>query len=276
MEFSFCDACLQGKLHRCSFPSSGAKRASEPLGLVHSDVCGKINTKSCGGAEYFLTFTDDKTRYVWVYLLKQKSELFGRFLEWKAIAEKLSGHRLRTLRTDNGGEFTSTEFENYLKSEGVKHELTVPKTPEQNGVAERLSRTLVEAVRAMLVQSKLPPTFWVEALSTPVYLHNRSPTKSVANMTPFEAWTGVKPDVKHLKSFGCIVYAHISKDERKKLDPKAKKCVLLGYGTETKGYRLYYPQSSRVIYIFAMLNSMKVNLALRRSCRTVSFKQINL
>ena len=243
---------------------------------MHSDVCGKINTKSCGGAEYFLTFTDDKTRYVWVYLLKQKSEVFGRFLEWKAIAEKLSGHRLRTLRTDNGGEFTSTEFENYLKSEGVKHELTVPKTPEQNGVAERLSRTLVEAVRAILVQSKLPPTFWVEALSTPVYLHNRSPTKSVANMTPFEASTGVKPDVKHLKSFGCIVYAHIPKDERKKLDPKAKKCVLLCYGTETKGYRLYYPQSSRVVYIFAMLNSMKVNLALRRSCRTVSFKQINL
>ncbi len=101
----------------------------------------------------------------------------------------------------------------------------------------------------MLVRSKLPPTFWVEALSTPMYLHNRSPTKSVANMTPFEAWTGVKPDVKHLKSFGCIVHAHIPKDERKKLDSKAKKCVLLGYGTETKGYRLYDPRSSRVIYI---------------------------
>ncbi len=247
-DLEFCDACVQGKLHRCSFPNSGAKRASEPLGLVHSDVCGKINTKSCGGAEYFLTFTDDKTRYVWVYPLKQKSEVFSRFLEWKAVAEKSSGHELKTLRTDNGGEFTSTEFENYLKSDGVKHELTVPKTPEQNGVAERLNRTLVEAVRAMLVQSKLPPTFWVEALSTAVYLHNRSPTKSVANMTPFEAWTGVKPDVKHLRSFGCIVYAHIPKDERKKLDPKAKKCVLLGYGTETKGYRLYDPQSSRVIY----------------------------
>ena len=198
----FCHACLQGKLQRCSFPSSGAKRASEPIGLVHSDVCAKINTKSCGGAEYFLTFTDDKTRYVWVYLLKKKSEVFGRFLEWKAIAEKLSGHRLRTLRTNNSGEFTSTEFENYLKSERVKHELTVTKTPEQNGVAERLNRTLVEAVRAMFVQSKLPPTFWVEALSTPVYFPSRSPTKRVANMTPFEAWTGVKPDVKHLKSFG--------------------------------------------------------------------------
>ena len=102
----------------------------------------------------------------------------------------------------------------------------------------------------MLIQSKLPQKFWVEALSTAVYLHNRSPTKGVANMTPFEAWTGVKPDVKHLRSFGCTVYAHIPKDERKKLDSKAKKCVLLGYGTETKGYRLYDPQNSRVIYIW--------------------------
>ena len=135
-DLEFCETCTQGKLHRCSFPTRGATRASEPLGLVHSDLCGKINTKSCGGAEYFLTFTDDKTRYVWVYPLKQKGDVFNQFLEWKAAAEKSSGRKLKTLRTDNGGEFTSTQFENYLKTEGVKHELTVPKTPEQNGVGE--------------------------------------------------------------------------------------------------------------------------------------------
>ena len=142
---------IQGKLHRCSFPNSGAKRPSEPLGLVHSDVCGKINTKSCTGAEYFLTFTYDKTRYAWVYPLKQKSEV------------DISGHKLKTLRTDNGGEFNSNEFENYLKSEGVKYESSVQKTQEQNGVAERLNRTLIEAVRGMLIQSILPQKFWVEA-----------------------------------------------------------------------------------------------------------------
>ena len=100
----------------------------------------------------------------------------------------------------------------------------------------------------MLIQAKLPQRFWVEALSTAVYLHNRSPTKGVTDMTPFEAWTGVKRNVSHLRSFGCTVYAHIPKDERRKLDPKSKKCILLGYGTETKGYRLYDPQSSRVMY----------------------------
>ena len=130
----------------------------------------------------------------------------------------------------------------------MKHELTVPKTPEQNGVAERQNRTLVESVRAMLTQAKLPKKFWVEALNTAVYLRNRSPTKAVNHATPFEAWIGNKPDVSHLHSFGCTAYAHIPKDERKKLDSKTRKCIFLGYGTETKGYRLYDCERKGVFY----------------------------
>ena len=247
-ELDFCESCVYGKLHKCPFPNSGAKRADEPLGLFHGDLCGKITPKSAGGAEYFLTFTDDKTWYVLVYALKQKSEVFSKFCEWRALVEKSSGHKLKTLRTDNGGEFMSNKFQDYLKAEGVKHELTVPKTPEQNGVAERQNRTLVESVRAMLTQAKLPKKFWVEALNTAVYLRNRSPTKAVNHATPFEAWTGNKPDVSHLHSFGCTAYAHIPKDERKKLDSKTRKCIFLGYGTETKGYRLYDCERKGVFY----------------------------
>ncbi|KAK3725314.1 hypothetical protein QZH41_002591 [Actinostola sp. cb2023] len=244
----FCEACVQGKLHRCSFPTSGAKRATEPLGLAHSDLCGKITPKSAGGAEYFMTLTDDKTRYVWVYALKKKDEAFKKFQDWKALVEKSSGYTLKILRSDNGGEYVSTDFDIFLKSEGVVHQTTVPKTPQQNGVAERLNRTLVESVRSMLVQAKLPQKFWVEALNTAVYLHNRSPTRSLEGLTPYEAWTGSKPDVSNLKCFGCTAYAHIPKDERKKLDPKARKCVFLGYGTDTKAYRLFDVERQRVIY----------------------------
>ena len=195
-----------------------------------------------------MTFTDDKTWYVWVCALKQKSEVFSQFCEWKALAEKSSGHKLKTLRTDNGGEFMSSEFQNFIKIEGARHELTVPKTPQQNKVAERLNRTLVESARTMLIQAKLPQKFWVEALNTTVYLHNRSPTSAVDSATPSEAWTGVKPDVKHLRSFGCTAYAHIPKDERKKFGSNARKCVFLGYETETKGYRLYDCERQRVIF----------------------------
>ena len=135
-----------------------------------------------------------------------------------------------------------------MKKEGVQHELTVPKTPEQNGVAERMNRTLVETTWSMLADSKLPQKFWAEALSTAVYLRNRSPTKSVEAMTPSEAWTGEKPNVHHLRIFGCAAYAHVAKDKQRKLDPKARKCIFLGYGNETKGYRLYNPRRERVFY----------------------------
>ena len=100
------------------------------LGLVYSDVCGKMSTQSLSGSEYYLTFIDDKTHYTWVYILKRKDQVFEQFLEWKAMAEKSTGQELKVFRTDNGGEFTWTEFEGYLRKEGIKHELTVPKNPE--------------------------------------------------------------------------------------------------------------------------------------------------
>ena len=150
--------------------------------------------------------------------------------------------------TDNGGEYTSARFEELLKCEGIRHERTIPRTPEQNGVAERMNRTLVEMVRSMLSDAKLPQRFWAEALSTAVYLSNRSPTKAVQGMTPFEAWTKEKPAVGHLRVFGSDAYAHVLKEERRKLDSKAKKCILVGYGEETKGYRLYDPTRAKIIF----------------------------
>ena len=183
-----------------------------------------------------------------MYVLKRKDQVFEQFLEWKALVEKSTGRKLKVLRTDNGGEYTSAEFQGYLKTEGVHHEFTVPKTPEQNGVAERMNRTLVETVRSMLADAKLPQDFWAEGLSTTVYLRNRSPTKVVKGMTPFESWMGEKPTVKHLRVFECTAYAHVPKDERQKLDSKSRKCVFLGYGSETKGYHLYDPKRKRVFF----------------------------
>ena len=161
------------------------------------------------------------------------------------MVEKSTGQKLQCLRTDNGEEYTSAVIDEYLKTEGVQHELIVPKTPKQNGIAKHINRTLVEAVRSMRSDAKLPHRFWGEALPTAVYLLNRSPTTAVE---PYEAWTGEKSQVDHLRAFGCRAYAQIPKDERKKLNSKSRKCVLLGYGTETKGYRLYDPQRQKVFY----------------------------
>lgn len=246
-QIPFCESCVEGKLHKIPFPSQGRTRAAIPLGLVHSDVCGPMSTQSLSGARYFVIFAD-KTHYVWVYFLKCKSEVFNKFLEWKSLVERLSNYKLKILRTDNGGEYTSREFSSFLKAEGIRHELTISKHPEQNGVSERLNRTLVESVRSMLVDAQLPHKFWAEALSTAVFLRNLSFTSTVPGMTPSQAWSGKKPSVNNLKVFGCAAYSHIPKDERGKLTPKARKCIFLGYGDAIKGYRLFDPIKGRVIH----------------------------
>ncbi|MCP4491938.1 MAG: DDE-type integrase/transposase/recombinase [Gammaproteobacteria bacterium] len=245
-DLSFCEDCADGKLHRLPFQTSEA-RTSEILELVHSDVCGSIDPLSLGGAKYFVTFIDDFSRFTMVYFIQRKSEVFEKFKEYKNLMEKQTGQVIKALRSDNGGEYTSQAFKEFLKNEGIQHQLTIPKTPEQNGVAERMNRTVVEMVRAMLAHSKLPKKFWAEALNTAVYLKNRSPATAVTKMTPFQAFYGHKPSVRHLRIFGCNAYAHIPKDERKKLDPKSRKCRFLGYSTSSKGYRLYDFERKRVI-----------------------------
>ena len=247
-DIKFCEPCVDGKHHRSSFPKSGSRRATKLLEIVHSDVCGRLEAKSLSGAEYFVTFIGDKSRYVWIYILKNKSEVFKKFLGWKSMVEKSSGEKIKTLRSDNGGEYTSKEFEDYLKKNGIRHERTVPKTPEQNGVAKRMNRILVETVRAMLSDSKLPKKFWAEALSTASYVRNRSPTTAVKAMTPYEVWKGYKPNVNHFRIFGCSAYSHIPKDERSKMDPKGKKSVFLGYGIGVKGYRLFDTDTSKAFH----------------------------
>ena len=184
------------------------------------------------------------TRSSW---LSNVYQVFQCFLERKALVEKATKKKVRTFRTDNGGEYTSSQFENYLKAEGIRHELTVHKTPQQNGVAERLNLTLVEMARSMLLNSKLPKKFWGEAILTAVYLKNRTPVKAL-NKTPFEVWHGKKPKVNHLRMFGSDAYAHVPRDERVKFDTKTRKCIMIGYGNVTKGYRLYDAIEGKIIY----------------------------
>ncbi len=188
-EIGTCEACIRGKQCKSSFQTS-ERVTLVPLELVHSDLCGKMGEKSLGGAEYFLTFLDDNTLFAWVYPLKTKDQVFEKFKNWQVQVKNYSGCKLKTLRTDNGGEFTSTKFQSYLKSCGVRHELTIPKTPEQNGAAERLNRTLVETTRAMLLDAKLSQKFWAEAVSTATYMRNRSPTTALQNSTPHEPGMG--------------------------------------------------------------------------------------
>ena len=154
-----CEGCLIGKQFRKSFPKESTTRATKPLELIHTDVCGPIKPNSFGKNKYFLLFIDDYSRKTWVYFLKEKSEVFENFKKFKALVEKESGLSIKAMRSDRGGEFTSNKFNKYCEDHGIRRPLTVPRSPQQNGVAERKNRTILNMVRSMLKSKKMPKEF---------------------------------------------------------------------------------------------------------------------
>ena len=154
--------------------------------------------------------------------------MFNRFKEWQAEVDNFTRKRVKVLRTDNGGEFTSKALEAHLKAYGIWHELTIPKTPEQNGAAERLNRTLVETTRTMLLDANLPSTFWAETISTAAYLRSRSPSSEVVGITPHQAWYGQKPCMGHLRAFGCTAFVTRPQGRKGEAGLKDQKVHLAG------------------------------------------------
>eukprot|EP00253_Pinus_taeda_P032374 PITA_32374 len=150
----------------------------------------------------------------WIYFLKTKSEVFKRFQEFRTLVETQTGRKIKSLRSDNGGEYTLGEFVDYCAKAGIRREFTVPYNPQQNGVAERKNRSIIGAAKAMLHDQGLPLFLWAEACNTAVYLQNRSPHRALGHMTPEEAFSGKKPDIGHLHIFGCITYSYIPKEKR--------------------------------------------------------------
>ena len=225
-----CLGCIQGKQHRLPFKSHVVHRAIRPLSLVHSDLCGPFGSPAYGSnALFMVTFTDDFTRYSIVYLVQRKSEVIDCFRRYIAWAERITGQKILAFRTDNGGEYVSHELRQLLQAQGIQHWRTAPYTPEQNGVAERLNRTIVESARSMLQARNLPYGYWGFAVETANYLKNRLPTKAVIGKTPYEAWTGTKPDLKHLQIFGCNSFVHVPDVLRTKLQTKSTRCIFVGY-----------------------------------------------
>ncbi|KAG8474247.1 hypothetical protein CXB51_033974 [Gossypium anomalum] len=241
-----CEVCQIGKQARLPFPANTSWRISTKLELVHSDVCGPMKTESLNGSKYFILFIDDYTRFSWIYFLKHKSEVAQVFVKFKAATEIETGLKLKTIRTDNGTEYTSAQFQALCNKAGVKHQLTNVYTSQQNRVSERKNRSLLDMARCLLFEKKLPKNLWAEVVNTAVYLQNRLPTKALEQKTPFEGWFGFKPSVEHLRVFGCLCYAHIPAVKRDKLSERAQLGILMGYSTVKKGYRILDPLTNKI------------------------------
>ncbi|MCO5582941.1 hypothetical protein L7F22_036844 [Adiantum nelumboides] len=206
-----CEGCVLGKMHRFAFSQDGSVRATRKLQLVHSDVLLGVSTQSK-----------------------------------VSMVENETGCKVQTLCTDRGGEYMLGAFKDFLGKIGIKHQCTMPYTPQQNGVAKRKNRSLMEMARCMLKAKSLPHKLWMEAVACAAHVLNRCPTRALKTITPYESWYDRKPSVSYLRVFGCLAYAHFPQQLRGKLDDKAVKCIFVGYSSGSKGYRLYNPATNKI------------------------------
>ncbi|GFS58009.1 retrovirus-related Pol polyprotein from transposon TNT 1-94 [Trichonephila clavipes] len=259
-----CIPCKLAKSKRVSFKKTGAVRSKRPLELLHMDLCGPMPTESQGGNKYFLSIIDDYSRKVTVFPSRNKSVVFHTFIRFQKRAKRFLSKKVIAVRTDGGLEFCNKDMDNFLTELGIKHEVTNSYTPEMNGVAERFNLTALDGIKTLLKSSEVPHKFWGEALLCFAYAWNRICHKD-SNKTPFEKYSGRKPSVLHLKPFGCLAYAGVPKQIRKKFDMRAKIGIMMGYAQRTKGYRIWLIDENKLVET--------INVRFDENKRGINFRQ---
>lgn len=235
-----CKTCAEGKMYeyRSREPD---KRASQRLELIHCDLAGPIDPVSRENSKYAIVFVDDYSGVVFVYFLKNKNDAAAATA--KFLADIAPYGSVKRLRSDNGTEFTCSEFKSLMVSNRIKHEFSAPYSPHQNGTAERTWRTLFEMARCLLLEAKLPKKLWNYAVRASAYTRNRCFNQRTRK-TPFEMFHGKKPDVSNMHIFGCDCFAYVQ--EKKKLDPRSEQGVFIGYDVVSPAYLVYFPEKDEV------------------------------
>ena len=241
----FCSSCLLGKQSDAVMPNGPGSETLMILGRVHTDVM-VVNVTTDGGRKYAVTFMDEFSRHVKVYLISKKSEVFNCFKLYRAWAELYTGQKLRCLRSDRGGEYTSHEFRDYCEEYGIERELPPSYTPQQNGKAERINRTLMSKARTALTDAGIKNSLWGEALLWAVMMYNITPHSGINFDIPRSRFSAVANprsliDPRNLRPFGCAAYYRVPDELRKKLDPKSRQGIMVGYEPLSKSYRILLP-----------------------------------
>jgi len=241
-----CWTCVEGK--QTKLPHNQHRiRAKRPLQLIHSDLIGPINPVSYDKKKYVLTFVDDYTHFAAAYIIESKTEVLKFFKKYEAMATAHFNSKVSRFRCDNGREYISNEIVKYFEEKGIQFEFTIRYTPEQNGVAERMNRTILERARCMILGCNLGKAFWSEAVLAAVYLINRSPTSALNGDAPARKWFNEPIKLLKLKVFGCIAYLHMPKELiTGKFESRSKKCYFIGYCPN--GYKLWCPQERKILY----------------------------
>ncbi|KAG7578201.1 Integrase catalytic core [Arabidopsis thaliana x Arabidopsis arenosa] len=240
-----CEPCQMGKSSKLPFFVSDS-RVLHPLDRVHCDLWGPSPVVSNQGFKFYAIFVDDYSRYSWFYPLKSKSEFVSVFISFQKLVENQLNTKIKVFQSDGGGEFVSNKLKEHFSQHDIHHRISCPYTPQQNGLAERKHRHLVELGLSMLFHSHTPQKFWVESFFTANYIINLLPSSVLKNLSPHEALFGLKPDYTSLRVFGSACYPCLRPLAQNKFDPRSLQCVFLGYNNQYKGYRCFYPPTGKV------------------------------
>nr|GEZ52730.1 hypothetical protein [Tanacetum cinerariifolium] len=242
-----CSSCELSKAKRSSFKSNVVPSLKGRLNLLHIDLCGPMRVASINGKKNILVIVDEYSRYTWTLFLHSKDETPKVLKEFLTMIQRNLQALVITVRTDRGTEFLNKTLNAFLKKEGIEHQTFTARTPEQNDVVERRNHTLVEAARTMLSASKLPLFFWAEAIATACYTQNRSIIISTHDKTAYHIINDRKSSIKHLYIFGCICYITRDGENLDKMKEKGDPCILVGYSTQSKGYRVYNKRTRLIV-----------------------------
>lgn len=234
-----CIDCLKGTQHQIisRYPFS---RATKPLERVSVDIAGPIKTPDCTwNYKYFIVYINHCTRYAYVFPLKTRTEAFRSLQIFKGNAENYTGRKIVTLQSDNAGEFLGKQWTKYCQDSGIKHITCAPYAPGMNSMVERLIKSLTEHASSMLWHANIDEKFWALAVKASLYLHNRTPCRTLNGFTPYEKWHGKPPHVGHVRIWGCSAWAAVPKERRRKWDAKSRQCILVGFYDVENLYQLW-------------------------------------
>ncbi|GKB03525.1 retrovirus-related pol polyprotein from transposon TNT 1-94 [Tanacetum coccineum] len=242
-----CSSCELGKAKRKSFHTKTTPSSKRRLQLLHMDLCGPMRVESINGKKYVLVIVDDFSRYTWTHFLRSKDETPGVLIDFLTLVQRGLHAQVTTVRTDKGTEFLNKSLHAYFAKEGIRHETSTARTPEQNGVVERRNRTLVEAARTMLSAAKVPLFFWAEAIATTCFTQNRSLVIPRHEKTPYHIINARKPSVKFFHIFGSLCYIVRDGENLDKMKEKGDACIFVGYSTQSKAYRVFNKRTRMIV-----------------------------
>ncbi|GJY98613.1 ribonuclease H-like domain-containing protein [Tanacetum coccineum] len=236
-------ACQLGKHVKLPFHSS-ISNVKQCFDIIHSDLWTSPIVSS-SGFKYYVLFLDHFSHYLWIYPLKHKSDMFGKFVHFRQYVQNQFKCDIKSFQCNHGGEFDNNQLHTLFATHGIQLRFSCPKTSQQNGKAERMIRTINNVIRTLLFQAHLPPSFWVEALHMATYLLNLFPSTDINNEIPFSKLFHKEPDYSRLCIFGCLCYPHLHTPH--KLAPRATPCIFLGYPAYHRGYRCLDLETNKII-----------------------------